>query len=207
MSATRTKQGPPPPSKWWYAVAVVVVFAGFGGMASYMLPRIESYGSSLIRFVAPGEIDMSLKEPGTYTVFHEERSVVDGRLFVSDTISGLGVSVQSMDTGESIPVVRASMNETYSFGSYAGKSAFNFDIASPGSYRLVAAYGDGRAEPRVVLTIGHNFLSGLLLTIFGGIAIVFAAIAIAIAIVVVVAQKRSTARATSTQRDTHASAR
>jgi len=197
MSAARTKQAPPPPSKWWYAVAIVVVFAGFAGMAGYMLPRIESYGSSLIRLLAPGEIDMSLQEPGIYTVFHEERSVVDGRLYVSDTISGLGVTVESVATGESIPVVRASMNETYSFGSYAGKSAFNFGITSPGSYRLVAAYDDGRAEPRVVLAIGHNFLSGLLLTIFGGIAIVFGAIAIAIAIVVVVAQKRSTASATS----------
>lgn len=207
MSSSRTKQGPPPPSRWWYAVAVVIVFAGFGGMASFMLPRIESYGSSLIRLVAPGEIDMSLERPGTYTVFHEEHSVVDGRLYTSDTISGLGVTVQSAETGESIPVVRAAMNETYSFGSYAGKSAFNFDIASPGSYRLIAAYKDGRSEPRVVLTIGHNFLTGLLLTIFGGIAIVFGAIALAIVIIVVVAQKRSTAAATNAQRDAHAPAR
>lgn len=189
----RTNQGPPPPSRWWYVVAAVVVFAGFAGMADFLLPRLTKLTDALIQVVAPGETKLSLKEPGTYTVFHEERSVVDGRLYQSQTISGLRVTVQSAATGQEIPVLPAAFNETYSLGSRSGASAFTFEIAEPGSYRLVAAYDDGRSEPRVALAIGHNFLSSLMLTILGSLAIVFGAIALAIIIVIVVWQRRSAA--------------
>lgn len=162
-------------------------------MADFLLPRLTKLTDALIQVVAPGETKLSLKEPGTYTVFHEERSVVDGRLYQSQTISGLRVTVQSAATGQEIPVLPAAFNETYSLGSRSGTSAFTFEIAEPGSYRLVAAYDDGRSEPRVALAIGHNFLSSLMLTILGSLAIVFGAIALAIIIVIVVWQRRSAA--------------
>lgn len=191
------------PSRWWYAVAAMVVFAGFAGMGGYLLPRLNSFGESLMRTVVPGEATLTLSEPGTYTIFHEERSVVDGQLYVSDTISGLRVSVQAMPSDEKIAVLPATMSESYSLGSHTGRSAFTFDIAKPGQYRLTAGYDDGRGEPKVVLAIGHNFLSNLIQTILGALAIAFGAIAAAIVIVVVVAQKRSAASAINTARESN----
>lgn len=193
MARTRTRKRAPPPSKWWYAAAVIIALAGFAGAAQYMIPRLASLSETLIRLVAPGEIDLTLKEPGTYTIFHEKRSVIDGRLYTSNTISGLHVSVRSAQTNQEIPVVPASITETYTFGSYAGTSVFTFETTEPGGYRLVANYEDGRTEPRVALAIGHNFLGNLLMLIFGTLAIVFGSIAVAAAIIVIVAQKRATA--------------
>lgn len=193
MATAQAAHAPTGPSRWWYALALVCVAAGFVGMGAYMFPRIDTIGDTLVRLLAPGEITLSAAEPGTYTIFHEERSVVDGAAFVSKSVSGLRVSVTSA-AGETIPVVPSSTTETYTLGAYAGTSILTFQITEPGSYRVAAAYNDGRTEPRVPLTIGHNFLADLMLTIIVGIGIVFASVVLAAVVIVIVAQKRSKAR-------------
>jgi len=195
MTDATTVSGSRPPSRWWYLLAISLVAAGFAGMAAFMLPRLLGMADALIQVVAPGEAELTLDEPGTYTVFHERRSVVDDRLYVSNTISGLRITVQSTATGREIPVAPTSLSQTYTFGGRSGVSVVAFDIAEPGGYRLISAYEDGRSEPQAVLAIGHGFLAGLMTTILGSLVIVFGCIAAAAVIVIVVWRKRSTARA------------
>jgi len=191
-SATAATRGPAP-SRWWYLLAAAIVLAGFAGMAAFMLPRIQAMADALIQVVVPGEAEMTLDKPGTYTIFHEQRSVVGDRLYVSDNISGLRVTVKSAATGKEVPVGPTALSETYTLGSRSGESVFAVDITEPGDYRLAAAYGDGRSQPQAVLAIGHNFLGGLMMTIFGSLAIVFACIGAATVIVIAVWRKRSQA--------------
>jgi len=74
-----------------------------------------------------------------------------------------------------------------------GVGAFTFEVATPGSYRLAARYADGRREPRVVLAIGRNFMGGLLITVFGGLAIAFGGGALAVWIAVRTFRRRKAA--------------
>jgi len=194
MSGAATVNGGHAPSRWWYLLAVAIGLAGFAGMAAFMHPRMLGMADELIRVVVPGEAELALDELGTYTIFHEQRSVVGDRLYVSDNISGLRVAVNSANTGDDIPIAPTAMSQTYSFGSRSGASVFAFNISEPGRYRLVAAYDDGRTEPQAVFAIGHGFLAGLMITILGSLAILFACIAAAVVVAVVVSQKRKAAR-------------
>jgi hypothetical protein len=175
-------------------LALAIGLAGFAGMAAFMLPRLLGMADELIHVVVPGEAELTLEAPGTYTIFHEQRSVVGDRLYVSDNISGLRIVVKSATTGNEIPIAPAAVSRTYTFGSRSGTSAFAFNIAEPGRFRLVAAYDDGLTEPQAVLAIGHDFLAGLMITILGSLAIVFAFMAAAVVLVVGVWRRRKAAR-------------
>jgi hypothetical protein len=194
MSGAATANGGHAPSRWWYLLALAIGLAGFAGMAAFMLPRLLGMADEFIHVVVPGEAELTLEAPGTYTIFHEQRSVVGDRLYVSDNISGLRIVVKSATTGNEIPIVPAAVSQTYTFGSRSGTSAFAFNIAEPGRFRLVAAYEDGRTEPQAVLAIGHDFLAGLMITILGSLAIVFAFMAAAVVLVVGVWRRRKAAR-------------
>jgi len=193
MHSAAATTGKPAPSRWWYLLAGAIVLAGFAGMAAFIFPRLQAMNDALIQVVVPGETEMTLDKPGTYTIFHEERSVVGDRVYVSDNISGLRVTVTSASTGKQVPVGPTALSETYTLGSRSGKSIFAFDITEPGAYRLAADYEDGRAQPQAVLAVGHGFLSSLLLTVFGSLGIVFACIAAAVAIVISVWRRRAAA--------------
>ncbi|MCH7942308.1 MAG: hypothetical protein IIB67_03640, partial [Proteobacteria bacterium] len=65
------------------------------------------------------------------------------------------------------------MNASYQVDGRSGKSIFDFDIVEPGSYRVVARYGDGRTGPTIILAIGHDFAGGLLILVFSALGIMF----------------------------------
>lgn len=47
-----------------------------------------------MQVVVPGEMELTL-DSGSYTIFHERQSTVDGRIFSADGIAGLGVTLTS----------------------------------------------------------------------------------------------------------------
>lgn len=166
-------QKPRPISRGWYFLSLAAVIAGFAAMGAFMVPRIMNIGDGLIQVVAPTDIQLTLAEPGHYTIFHESESVVDGEVFSSRFISGLRVVLTSVETGEQVPLPMSSAAMTYSFGSRTGSAVFSFDIDKPGNYRLAASYEDGAKVPRVVLAVGHDFMGALTSIILGALGMAF----------------------------------
>jgi hypothetical protein len=126
----------------------------------------------MIRVVMPGSIVVTLDAPGTYTIYHEADSVVDGKLYSAPNIAGLSVTVTGDGTGAQIPVAVPSMSSSYSVGGHSGKSVLAFEITAPGRYLLSGRYANGRSEPQTVLAVSRGFLGRLLGTIFGAIGAV-----------------------------------
>jgi membrane associated rhomboid family serine protease len=112
---------------------------------------------------------LTLSEPGSYTIYHEPESVIDGKLYASQNIDGLRVAVAE-EGGEQVAVTTPTMTARYSIGGRSGVSVLAFEIARPGRSRLIAAYSGGRTEPAAVLTVGHGFFVKLLATILGAIS-------------------------------------
>ena len=79
---------------------------------------------------------LTLDEPGTYTIYHEADSAVDGKLYSAPNIAGLSVKVAAEGSGQAIAVVEPGFNSSYGIGGHSGKSVLAFDIVSPGRYRL-----------------------------------------------------------------------
>lgn len=182
------------PSWMWYLVAGAIGLATVGIFVAVIFDGIAGMGDALEQMLAPGEIEVDLHEPGTYTVFHEHESVFEGRYYSSpEIVAGMTVRVRSADGGAAVRVVAATVNSTYTMASRAGVGIFEFDISEPGRYRITAAYANGRATPQVVLAIGHDFMGGLLVTIFGGLGVMLIGLGLTITIAVVTFSKREKA--------------
>jgi hypothetical protein len=177
-------------SRIWYLVAFLVFGAGVAAAGWLLWSGLSGLGTALARVIVPGATVISLDNPGSYTIFHEAESVIDGRLYASHNIAGLQVKVTSETTGSAIPVTTPSSHASYSLGGHSGVSVLAFDIAEPGRYRLSGSYRDGRAEPRAVLAIGHGFVGRLLGTIFAALGAGFGGFVAAVAIAIVTFVKR-----------------
>jgi len=182
-----------PPGRRWYVVAALIAIAGWAAMAVFLVSRIGDSTDRMMRVLVPGQQEIYVKEPGTYTIFHEYQSTFEGRVYDVATVSGLSVAVRTVPGGEEVPLSTAS-GTRYRVGSSAGRSLFNFEARTPGTYRISAAYDGGRKEPQTVLAIDRGFVGDLVLTILGALAMAFAGMGAAVAISVLVFVKRRRAR-------------
>ena len=173
MTVDRTDRAPMP-GRIWYWVAGAFGITGVVIFVVFLFTGISGMGDGLDQMLAPGEAEFSFAEPGDYTVFHEHESVFEGRYYSSPTVvSGLAVEVLSKAGGSAVEVRPASANASYALEGRESNAVFEFEIVAPGPYRVTAAYADGRGSLQVVLAIGHGFMSKLMTTIFGGLAIMF----------------------------------
>ncbi len=79
-------------------------------------------------------------------------------------------------------------------GSRSGVSVFDFSVDSPGEYVFSAKYPADQEGPETVLTVGHGFVKKLLVTILGGLGMMFGGLGLAAAIAVITFVKRLRAR-------------
>ena len=161
-------------SPLWFVVAGLIAIAGFVAAGLYLWPRLGSVDAGMIRVVVPGSATLDLGKPGVYTIFHEKQSVVDGRFYASDSVSGLRVDVIAEATGAPVRLEPAT-STSYSMGSRQGASIFAFTIDQPGRYRLTTNLAGGQA----VLAIGQGVFGSIFALVGGTIAIAFAGLAVA----------------------------
>jgi len=86
-------------SPLWFVVAGLIALAGFVGAALYLMPRLETVDARLMRVVVPGGSVLTLDKPGAYTIYHEQKSFVDGQYHASDSVGGLRVGLIAEATG------------------------------------------------------------------------------------------------------------
>jgi hypothetical protein len=186
------------PSRKWYAVALVIFVLGGAAAGLYVWSGLAALEAKLTRFVVPGTVELALAEPGTYTIFHEERAVLDGRYYASEDVAGMRIQVVSAATATPFALTAPGYDQRYSFGGHSGVAVFTFEVPAPEHVRLIAGFDDGRSAPQLVLTVGHGFMGNLFATVFATIGIAFAAFGIAAAIACVTYIKRR--RASERQR-------
>lgn len=158
----------PGPSRLWYLLAIAIFVAGMAGMGAFLSSQLSGLGDDLEQMVVPGEREFEL-EAGSYTIFHERVSIVNGRIYNADG-TGLGVTLTST-SGAPVTLTLTSTSSSYEFAGRRGAAVLQFEIRTPGAYLLSAAYREGAAGPETVLAIGSGFAGNLLLTLLGAFAI------------------------------------
>ncbi|MGH6915851.1 MAG: hypothetical protein ACREH3_19345, partial [Geminicoccales bacterium] len=84
------------PGRQWYVFAAAIFVVGIALSVRYLFTSVGELGDELPQIVVPGAAELSLQEPGTYTIFHEHESIVDGRYYSTrENLSGLEVGVVS----------------------------------------------------------------------------------------------------------------
>jgi len=197
------------PSRWYYGIAVLVFM--FGCLAATTITVLGTRGlpssiaeahdlSRLTVVVVPGSGEVTFSEVGAYAVYYEYRSVVDGVRYTGcETPPSFVCSLTSNATGAEVPVVPDYVETNgYSVGrgSRVGVLAMSITINEPGTYTFSCRYPDGRAEPRVVVAVGHNIIweyFGIAASTIGSmvvsIAVLFSSTVAAIIIAIIVAIK------------------
>jgi hypothetical protein len=182
------------PSRKYYVLAGMVFVAGWVLFAWFLVKGLSGMGAKLQQVVAPGETNLTLREPGNYTVFYEYHSVIGDKVYsTEESISGLACTLVSKAKDSKISISPTSSNSTYEFGGRSGRSIFVFRIDQPGVYALSATYPQGQQGPEVVLAVGKDFTTGIFTTVLGALAMLFGSIATAVAITLVTLIKRSKA--------------
>lgn len=179
------------PSRWYYGLAILVFIIGGSLFALFLFKNLNKLTDSLTQLIVPGKKEVTLSEPGKYTIFYEYQSVVGNKVYsTEENLSGLECALVSKTTGSQIPLSHSSMNSTYSVGGRSGLSVLEFLIEKPGLYELSAWYPEGKEGTEVVLAIGRGFTGKLVGIILSGLAILFGFLIVGVTIAVKTFLKR-----------------
>jgi hypothetical protein len=181
------------PSLAFIGLGLIILVAGIGIFVALIVSGIQGLGKDMIEMAAPGEQKIELTKPGAYTIFHEYRNVTGNRVTGSGDLTGLTVTVKGPD-GANIAVSPVTSNQTYNFSGRSGRGLFEFHIATPGTYTLTAGYDEGQEGSQAMLTVLHDFMGRLLITIFSSLGVLFGSILIFVIILVLTLIGRAKAR-------------
>lgn len=180
------------PSRWYYGLAILAFLVGCVLFAWFLFKNLNGLIESLTRVIVPGKTEITLSEPGTYTIFYEYQSVLGNKVyFTGEALSGLECEIVSKTKGSQIPISSSSKDLEYSFGGRKGVSVLEFTIEKPGVYQFSGWYPEG--QPEIVLAMGRGFMDKLVGTIVVGMAIFLASVLIGVAIALRIFFKRQEA--------------
>ena len=168
----------------WYLAAGAVALAGVVVAVALVWRFIASHEAPT-RFLAPGATAVEIANPGRYILWHEFRTLYDGRSF--DLPSRVPHGIQLLVTApDGVLLDTAPTAITEKWGTVERAGIVAFDAALPGRYS-VAAVGD--AQP-FVLAVGADFTLPLLKAIGGAIVAVVVGVGTALALALFVFLQR-----------------
>jgi hypothetical protein len=145
---------------------------------------------SLTQVVVPGSAELNLQR-GRYSVFLEEESVANGKIYsTTQSIDGLVCHVSSAENGTVIALEKSSASVSYSVNGRSGHSVLEFPIQQAGRYTFACAYGENSNGPEVVMAVGSGVGEAISRTVIGGLGAFFGGIAAGLAVLSVVLIKR-----------------
>jgi hypothetical protein len=163
------------PSNAYYWLAVPVCFIGIGFFVYTFVHDLTHVTDTLTQVVVPGSRQMTFKKGLTYTVFLEERSVVNGQVYATnDPVDGLTCRVKELANGSLVGLRHPNGSTQYNFGNRAGRSILQFSIPEEGAYQFGCEYKDGSQGPSVVVAVGAGVTEKILGTILKGFLTLFA---------------------------------
>jgi hypothetical protein len=161
------------PSRQFYVIGGVVASIGIGLILALVLTTL---GQGMVRITGPGQGTLNLPAKGSYTIFLESESMIDGRLYVpGEGINGLQFKLVNKDQRIEIPLSRPWGTESYQYGGKSGTSVLTFDVASPGAYELTMSYPEGQNGPTAVFSIGRGLGRAILPILLIGLPTTFLA--------------------------------
>jgi len=184
------------PSAWYYVLGAAFIVAGVGFFTYTLLNGLFHITDSLTQMVVPGEADLTLQPKLEYTIFVEQQSVVNGRIFsVTENLSGLRCHVRSGGADGAEIALRPSHNSmTYNINGRSGRSVLEFDTGDGTAYHLSCAYEEGQKGPQAVVAVGAGVLEKIFSMVMKCLGAMFAGMGIGLATLIVVSQKRRSAR-------------
>ncbi|TVQ53274.1 MAG: hypothetical protein EA377_08275 [Phycisphaerales bacterium] len=139
-------------------ILLIVIGIAGGGVLGWM--AIMNEMTPMQRAVFPGSERFTLEEAGPYTISHEFRSVIDGRMITSPrNLPPMRYELRAADDGRVIALEGTGGIVTYQLGGVEGEVLMSFEVDQPGEYVLEAVFEDGSTTPPFVLAIRQGSLA------------------------------------------------
>jgi len=171
----------------WHCLWAVPFFLIGGGLFLYTIFHgIMHVTDSFTQVVVPGGAELNL-HPGRYSVFLEEQSMVNGKIYsTTQSIDGLVCRVNSVQNGVAIAMENPSSNVSYSVNGRSGHSVFEFQIQQDGKYAFACDYGANLKGPEAVVAVGSGVGKAIFRIVVEGIAEIFGGIGAGLIVILVV---------------------
>jgi hypothetical protein len=157
------------------AIAGAIVLACLVGALIYLVLRLSDSDERMTRIAGPSIAQFGLAKPGTYTIYHEKKAVVDGVYYASESVAGLKLVLTSLATGAEVKLGEPGIGASFAPDDRTGTPIYAFTIEQPGRYRLVTSAPVAVLQPPAVLAIGYDKVGSVLGTTGGVIAVIVAA--------------------------------
>jgi hypothetical protein len=178
------------PSFWHCLWGAPFLLIGGGFFFYTLFHGIMHVTDSLTQIVAPGKAELDL-QPGRYSVFLEEQSTVNGKIYsTTQSVTGLACRASSVQNGSIVAIEKPTMSTSYSVNGRSGHSVLEFSIQQAGKYAFACDYGEGAKGPEVVVAVGSGVGEAISRTVVGGLAAFFGGISAALIVVFAVVIKR-----------------
>jgi hypothetical protein len=179
------------PGKIGYLIALLILLLGCGGSGYLLYDGITSLTEELTRVVVPSESSIALDKAGTWTVFHESPSILDGRTFNAPFPDGATVTLVG-EGGDEVPMSAPVGNFNYDFAGRSGVAIGRLEVDQPGTYELRVEYPAGAPSDETVLALGHEKGKATTKTVLGIAGILVSGfVAMIIFLIVVIMRSRS----------------
>jgi hypothetical protein len=178
------------PARLWYWVAGAAVVAAVAWLALSLILGFRSLSRQVEGFQRvpiPGQAEVSLAEPGGYTLYFEGLGASDEQM----TIPPLRFSLTTVG-GEEVSIRPYGGSATYGLAGHSGRAVATFQIEEPGRF-LLQTEGEpqgGQASLAVGRSVGPGIFGVVSLAIVGSLVLFLGGAALA----VVVAVRRNRAR-------------
>ena len=148
------------PSRWRYLLGALFAAGGIFGFVVLLISNI----SPDLRIVMPGTHLVEM-DKGSYTLFYEYRSEINGQVFSSDvTVPGIRVAVISPDDA-GVELTQPETNKNYEFDGRAGYSVLKFEIEEDAIYTVAGGFPEDTIGSDIVMAIGKTNSGSLLFAI------------------------------------------
>jgi hypothetical protein len=183
------------PSQWYYLLGATVILAAVSLFIYTLLHGIFHITDDLTQVVVPGEKDLTLLPKLKYSIFLEEQSVVDGRIYsTSENLSGLTCHVNSLASGIKLDTHRSGISTSYNVNGRSGHSVLEFVTQEAGEYHLACGYEEGKQGPQVALAVGAGVGEKIFSMVFLCLGEMFGGGALGAAIILLIFFKRKASR-------------
>jgi hypothetical protein len=200
-----TAPAPPPPAGKLkpgvarYVIGGLLIAAGVITAISLLVAwlvqtsdRVDKFG----RFRVPPEgaqATLTFAKPGTYTVYYESTSKVDGQKIENgntDPPSQLAISVVD-SSGTSIPIESKNTDFTFSFNGKVGRAVGEVRIPTAGSYTVSVT---SNATEDFAIAVGKGVLGTIVPWLIGAIAAFLVGVGLGLALIITNGLKRGQAK-------------
>jgi hypothetical protein len=183
------------PSPWYYLLAVPFFVVGAGFFVYTLLHGFLHLTDSLTQVVVPGEAELTLKQGQPYTIFFEQQSVVNGKIYsTNESLKGLQCKVTALSNEQDMPIGRPSISTTYYLGGRSGRSILGFHVPADGQYKFACGYSEHAHGPEAVLAVGAGVGEKIFSMVVRSLAAIFGGVGSAVMVFLIVLALRERAK-------------